>query len=75
MPTEPEIWKAEKLARRKALRQAVVAVRRLPQANRGSNGLIRRRDVLGVISKMEPKALSGVQSIRKRGPSARRANI
>lgn len=29
MPTEPEIWMAEKLARRKALRQVVIAVRQL----------------------------------------------
>ena len=57
MPSEPEIWKAEKLARSKVLRQVVIAVRQLSQANKGANDLIRRRDVLDAISRLEPNGL------------------
>lgn len=57
MPTGPETWMAEKLARRKALRQVVIAVWQLTQPDKGGDDLIRRREVLDTISKWEPNGL------------------
>lgn len=69
MPTEPEIWKAEKLARRKALRQVVIAGQQHTQANKGGNDLIRRRDVLDTISKLEPNGLEWGSIYFENGPA------
>lgn len=51
------IHNAEVLARRKAWRDAIRAIEAIPQANRGSHILIRRKDAIAAIQHLTPNGI------------------